>query len=145
MEYKSVQFMTAKEKEGVHRAFERLLKSLVNNGTDEDKAFNSFTNALYEHLHLHCGFIAHYNRMGFYQTYFNGDLEDIKTFLSHFVEDGEAKPYGYTPDYDDINETMANSAAKYYMELMGRFGAETKASAITQAKILIAQNGLSPK
>jgi len=35
--------------------------------------FNLFTEAIYNHLHLHCGYIAHYNRLGFYETYWNPD------------------------------------------------------------------------
>jgi hypothetical protein len=37
-------------------------------------SFHLFTDAIYQHLNLHCGFIAHYNRSGFYSTYWNGDF-----------------------------------------------------------------------
>jgi len=42
-----------------------------------------FTKRLYEHLTLHCSFIAHFNRQGFYQTYF-ADPEALQRFLDQF-------------------------------------------------------------
>jgi len=35
--------------------------------------FHLFTEAIYNHLHLHSGYIAHYNRLGFYETCWNPD------------------------------------------------------------------------
>jgi hypothetical protein len=55
-------FMSAKEKEVVLNAWTRFLK----NGCK----FQDFTDALYRHLTLHCSFIAHYDRLGFYEFYF---------------------------------------------------------------------------
>jgi hypothetical protein len=45
--------------------------------------FGNFTDVLYQHLHLHCRFIAHYSRQGFYQEYFK-DPQDISRFLKLF-------------------------------------------------------------
>jgi hypothetical protein len=55
-------FMSGKEKEVVLNAWTRFLK----NGCK----FHDFTDALYRHLTLHCSFIAHYDRRGFYEFYF---------------------------------------------------------------------------
>ena len=93
--FSDVEFLTAKEKE-------LILKSWIcflTNGLQQ----KHFTKRLYEHLHLHCGFIAHYDINGFYSTYFNGDYVDAKRFFSHFEGNG----YNYTADYDDINLAMA--------------------------------------
>ena len=93
--FSDAEFLTAKEKELILRSWILFLSS----GLAETK----FTKRLYEHLHLHCGFIAHYNINGFYNTYFNGDYVDAKRFFNHFEGDG----YKYTSDYDDINYAMA--------------------------------------
>ncbi len=39
--------------------------AFVKNGFAE----NLFTSSIYEHLHLHCGYIAHYNKQGYYGEY----------------------------------------------------------------------------
>jgi hypothetical protein len=59
-------FMTAEQKKKVLRQWDRFIEG----------GFSShlFTDAIYQHLNLHCGFIAHFNRMGFYSTYWNGDF-----------------------------------------------------------------------
>jgi hypothetical protein len=59
-------FMTAEQKKKVLRQWNRFIEG----------GFSShlFTAAIYQHLNLHCGFIAHYNRLGFYSTYWNDDL-----------------------------------------------------------------------
>ena len=62
MELTDTNFMTAKEKAQVLRQWERFLK-----GGCQAK---DFTEALYHHLMQHCMFIAHYDRGGFYATYF---------------------------------------------------------------------------
>ena len=59
--FTDVQFMTAKEKGMVLKNWETFLKHGLKK--------QHFTKRLYEHLHLHCGFIAHYSRDGFYSTY----------------------------------------------------------------------------
>ena len=102
-------FVSAQEKEKVLRQWELFLKS----GLSKDK----FTKALYNHLIMHCSFIAHYDIHGFYSTYFE-EGEDTVNFLSQFdnrngipmsVEYGMI--YWYTgPDYNDINSAMCRVA-----------------------------------
>ena len=60
-----VELMTAREKEMVLTNWETFPK----HGLKQQL----FTKWLYEHLHLHCGFIAHYNLETFYSTYFTMD------------------------------------------------------------------------
>jgi len=93
--FSDAEFLTAKEKELILSAWILFLKS----GLKQEK----FSKRLYEHLHLHCGFIAHYDINGFYSTYFNGDYADLERFFSHF----EGSGYKCTDDYDDINLAMA--------------------------------------
>lgn len=97
---KDVEFMSAEEKERALKAWKRFIK----NGFK----WEHFTKALYEHLHLHCSFIAHYDRQGFYQTYFT-DPEDTLKFIKQFTT-GVSEEYNATwwlhGEYVDINEAM---------------------------------------
>ncbi|MDX4028334.1 hypothetical protein [Aliarcobacter skirrowii] len=63
IDFKDEEFMSAKEKAKIYKNF----ISFLNNHFKE----SCFTKNLYNHLHLHCGFIAHYNIKGFYAEYFN--------------------------------------------------------------------------
>ena len=65
------QFMSAREKLLVLKTWVRFLK----NGLQE----KDFSDRLYKHLINHCSFIAHYNRAGYYATYFENG-EDTKRF-----------------------------------------------------------------
>jgi hypothetical protein len=63
---KDSEFMDAEQKRKVLSQWARF----INGGF----SFHLFTDSLYEHLIHHCGFIAHYNRSGFYSTYWSDDL-----------------------------------------------------------------------
>lgn len=63
---KDSKFMTAEQKKKVLRQWDKFV--------DGGFSFHLFTDAIYQHLNLHCGFIAHYNRMGFYSTYWNDNF-----------------------------------------------------------------------
>ena len=51
--FRDVRFLSAREKELVLKAWVRFLKRGL--------CWEDFTKRLYEHLHLHCSFVAHYN------------------------------------------------------------------------------------
>ncbi len=63
---KDSEFMTTEQKKKVVRQWDKFIEGGF--------SFHLFTDAIYQHLSLHCGFIAHYNRLGFYSTYWNGDF-----------------------------------------------------------------------
>jgi hypothetical protein len=63
---KDSQFMTAEQKKRVLRQWDTFIEGGF--------GFHLFTDAIYQHLNLHCGFIAHYNRLGFYSVYWNDDF-----------------------------------------------------------------------
>jgi hypothetical protein len=63
---KDSKFMTAEQKKKVLRQWEKFIEGGF--------SFHLFTDAIYQHLNLHCGFIAHYDRLRFYSTYWNGDF-----------------------------------------------------------------------
>ena len=94
--FTTVEFMTAKEKEMVLKNWEAFLKYGLKK--------QHFTKRLYEHLHLHCGFIAHYNLETFYSTYFEAG-QDTERFFENFCNYTAAN-YGANIDYDDVNTAM---------------------------------------
>jgi hypothetical protein len=96
MMFTDAQFMTAQEKALVLKDWERFL------GHGLRKAH--FTRRLYQHLHLHCGFIAHYNIDGFYSTYFEAGQE-IERFFEHFCS-YTAQNFGAYAEYDDLHVAM---------------------------------------
>ena len=61
--FDDTEFMSGEEKMNVYKKFVRFANNHFNR--------SSFNKALYNHFHLHCGFIAHYNINGFYEEYFS--------------------------------------------------------------------------
>lgn len=107
--FTDARFMSAAGKRRVLTDWARFLKS----GFAEGR----FTKALYEHLHLHCSFIAHFDRAGFFAFYFT-DPSATQRFLDQFdktkgchsVEYGDAQWIG-DDDYRDINVAMVDEAS----------------------------------
>jgi len=102
--FKDTKFMTSFEKDKVLDDWEKFLKS------EFDPQF--FTDELYQHLTLHAGFIAHFNRGGFYNNYFQ-NAENTLRFLKMFDADGEMKSAEYGDDFwlsdntaGDLNKGM---------------------------------------
>jgi len=127
--------MSAREKQKVVNNFKRFLKN--------DCSQTTFTKALYQHLHLHCGFIAHYDINGFYNTYFTGDKDDLLQFCKNFLdEDYTAKPYSCQSDMNDINMVMSLELEKQFPKLIKPFVDKTKQSALFEIKRLMAHNNI---
>ena len=103
--------MSAEEKGLVLRQWDRFVES----GFDR----KYFTDRLYKHLINHCSFIAHYNRNGFYQTYFS-EKRNTGKFIDQFTS-GTSAEYGMDywlgGDYDDINPAMCEVMQKYAPDL----------------------------
>ena len=93
--FTDTRFMTAKEKERVLKNWNTFLK----NGLK----IENFTKRLYNHLHLHCGYIAHYNLHGFYSTYFEVGC-DVQRFFELFCLNINGLYGG--GDYRDLNTAM---------------------------------------
>ncbi len=68
-EFADSKWLSADEKRKILKQW----TGFVKNGFPE----TSFTSAIYEHLHLHCGFIAHYNKQGFYGEYWGAYGRDL--------------------------------------------------------------------
>ena len=132
------QFTSAREKALVQKAWVRFLKNGLR--------WEDFSDRLYKHLINHCSFIAHYDRAGFYATYFENG-EDTRRFLSQFDGRGEclSVEYGATwwlhGDYEDLNEAMIEEAARYIPTLMEQATAKAKAADLAEARRLAAKHG----
>ena len=114
--FTSVKFMS-KEEEEVLKDWKSFIKS--------EFSYRTFTKRIYEHLTLHCMFIAHYSKDGFYSTYFV-DPGDTLKFLRQFDKDFNFKSIEYGSEvwlkgeYGDINEAMTKEIEKYKKELYQR-------------------------
>ena len=103
MKFKDVQYMTADDKQNVYNAWKRFVS-----GKFQRK---HLTKKLYNHLTLHCSFIAHYNIDGFYDFYFTDNYHNMLQFINQFVT-GKSAEYGdmiswtADPNYKDINDAM---------------------------------------
>jgi len=99
-------FMPADEKRRVYRAWTRFFKHGLQ--------YRHFTKALYKHLTLHCGYIAHYDRPTWHRYYF-GDGEELLRFLDQFdrskgclgAETGST--LWLTGAHADLNNAMVDS------------------------------------
>ena len=138
--FKDAEFMTAEEKKKVLKNWERFLS----NGFQ----WNNFTSRLYEHLHLHCSFIAHYNRAGFYATYFE-QPDDTAKFLKQFDKDYDCVSIELgmrvwlSGDCQDLNQAMCETAERYKAAIYARCGYEEKERDIKLADMLLAKHGVS--
>lgn len=114
-EFKDVEFMTAEKKRKVLKHWVAFIESLSEDEArfkarfkgEAPPSYRKFTADIYEHLHLHCGYIANYNRDGFYSTYFMRP-ESTQTFFDQF------DPYRrVSGDYADLNDAMWKVYEKY--------------------------------
>jgi len=101
--FTDAKFMTASEKVFVLRNWERFLRL----GLKKDH----FTKRLYQHLHLHCGFIAHYNIHGFYEEYFQAGA-DTERFFDNFCS-YTAQNFGAYVEYDDLHRAMREAYERH--------------------------------
>jgi len=119
-EFSDAQFMSAHEKKNVLNAW----IGFVRNGFE----FRHFTRRLYSHLIQHCSFIAHYDRGGFWGTYFR-DPDDTQRFLDQFDRSKGCVSVEYRmaywiqggndvcADYYDLNNAMVDAIADILPEL----------------------------
>lgn len=144
MELRDSKFMAKEDKAKVLKQWRTFLK--------HGCQYKHFTKRLYEHLSLHCEFIAHFGRHGFYATYFE-EGEDTAKFLSQFDKrnadfGGHIKSIEYgmtywmTGEYSDVNAAMVEIASEYIPALLAT--AENKQRAVDMAEIerLAAKHGI---
>lgn len=94
--FTDTEFLSASEKAKVLNNW----KLFVSSGFKRTR----FTKALYKHLSLHCGFIAHYDINGFYAARF-ADAQGRARTLRQLGNEGRG--YRGHEGYNDINLAMA--------------------------------------
>ena len=126
--------MTAEEKEKVLKDWQKFIE----NGFSRAK----FTKRLYNHLTLHCSFIAHFCQSGFFSTYFE-DPEDTLKFLRQFDGDYGCMSVEYNmdywirgEDYNDINTAMVDVFEPYKSEIYPRLKQKAKKKKLGEIEIL---------
>jgi hypothetical protein len=137
--FKDVQFMSAKEKELVLAQWKRFM--------ERGFGFEHFTDRIYKHLTLHCSFIAHFNRNGFYSTYFENPEATIR-FLNQFDSDLglRSAEYGSTwwleGDYADINRAMCEVVDAIKGRLYSELTQKVRGRDLALASQLLAKHGI---
>ena len=143
-------FMSAAEKERVLKAWKRFVKAVA--GGDREKMMRAFTKALYNHLIQHCSFIAHFNRHGFFDTYFTEPERTAKFFTQFDEEKGcVSVEYGMTfwirggndvsAEYYDINGAMVEAAAPYLQGIYLRTQKDQEVMDLHRARQLLEKHG----
>lgn len=136
------QFLSSREKQLVLKAWIAFLKSECRN--------ERFTKRLYDHLHLHCSFIAHFDRQGFYATYFREGVDALR-FLSQFDARGEMRSieYGFlgsgwidAPTGADLNRAMVEEARAYIPRLIEQFTIRQRTVDLARARLLLAKHNI---
>ena len=153
---KDVEFMTSEEKQLVIKDWFRFLNQLVsdtgkeivdNCGNKVPIVFKYFTKRLYNHITLHCSFIAHYNRFGFFETYFS-EPETTQLFLGQFLNRKSIEYGGFwwlNGDYSDINNAMCEIAKDIAGTIIDKKAIEQKNLDIERAKQLLEKHDLELK
>ena len=95
-------YMTIRDKELTYKQWVRFLKNEL-----QEKDFGK---RLYEHLHLHCGFIACRNKEGFYRTYFSRP-NNVKAFFE-FLWEPNKLPYAR-----DLTDAMYKAYMKQKLRI----------------------------
>lgn len=132
--FTDTKFMSAKEKQQVLRVWERFLRG----GCQQE----DFTKALYQHLNLHCGFIAHYDIHGFYDEYFSTGQGTID-FLTFFEREArEHQQWPSMAEYRDITQAMLEVLAKYKALLIQQALARQEKADIARARALLSRHGI---
>ena len=107
--FKDSQWLKANDKEKIYKRWKTFIKGLctirpiidtdADYGSFNKLQFKRFTKSIYEHMHLHCGFIAHYSRNGFFSEYFN----EYDTLLRFF---DRLRDYEFDSEYGDLNTKL---------------------------------------
>jgi hypothetical protein len=136
------QFMSGAEKKKVLRAWNRFLKNAC--------VKSQFTEDLYVHLTQHCSFIAHFDRHGFYNFYFERMTESVFRFFDQFdpQKPGISAEYGATYWLSkhntgaDLSHAMREAAGPFLQGLRQTFAEAKRQQDIAVASHLLAAHGL---
>lgn len=131
--YADAKFMSAKEKERAFKCFKRVL---------ETRDISRMDKNLYEHLHLHCGFIAHYNIDGFKAAYSG---QNFRRFVERFDRNSKAfqswNHWVDAPDYSDINNDMVDLATELAPTIYAELKAKERAAEVELCRAVAEKHG----
>ncbi len=142
--FTDAQYMTAQQKRRVLGDWVRFFQSGME--------LKRFTKRLYQHLTLHCSFIAHFNRQGFFDTYF-ANPESFQRFLNQFdrTKGCVSSEYGMTywirdgndvsAEYYDLNNALVDAIADMLPAL--REQARQRAVEAAQEQVRLAEQKLA--
>jgi len=97
---------------------------------------------LYEHLILHCGFIAHYSIHGFKAEYSG---RDFRRFVERFDRNSRifaSWNHWVSGEYADVNNDMVDLATAMAPQIYAELDAAEKAAEIQLCKAIAAKHGL---
>jgi hypothetical protein len=104
-----------------------------------------FTKRLYDHLHLHCGFISHYDINGFYRTFFGNKPflnPELKTFLGHFDPGHKYNfTWCFTGDFADLNNAMSKELEPHLPDIYKRIDTMVNNDEVALAFALLSKHG----
>lgn len=102
--FKDTEFMSASDKARVREDWIRLLDHVAKEGVSDEMP-SAFTNRLYEHIHMHCGHIAHHCKRGFWMAQLS-TAQRALAFIEGMAANGMVTWTVY--EYRDINSAMLN-------------------------------------
>jgi hypothetical protein len=138
--FKDSEFMTVRGKELVLAQWRRFVERGFN--------FEHFSDRLYKHLTLHASFIAHFDRRGFYSTYFENPEATLR-FLRQFDGDHDfiSAEYGSSwwieGEYADINRAMCDVVESCKGRLYEELEQKVRGRDLAIASKLLAKHGIN--
>lgn len=123
--YENSEFMTADQKAKVARDWELFIVRRLMMTPEERHVFKlgadfpAFTKALYDHMHLHMSYIAHFNRGGFFDAQFVDTQQFYRNVLRVSLDQdgmGCVRLEG-DRDYGDLHTMMRKVAKRYLPEV----------------------------
>ena len=141
-------FMTAAEKRRVLREWTCFLRTLSEHYNDKNRCLSSFGDALYRHLHSHCGFVGRSSRSEFFREYFEDGARTLG-FIRQFDIAGNRLGYAATfsttawlhGDYADINRAMRGVASRFTPQIKTAAQAAQREAGVTGARRLASRHG----
>jgi len=132
--YPDTQYLSGKEQEKVFKHFKKVI---------DKRDSGLITKSLYNHLHVHCDFIAHYDIFGF-RGYYSG--LSFREFVEHFDLNNPETVYWrhwLRGDYTEINQDMARYVTLQAPTIYAELDAEQKKLELALAMKLLEKHSVS--
>ena len=122
VEFVDEEFQTAAEKAKILKNFQEILA---------DRSLERMTRLSYEHFHLHCGDIAHFDIHG-YRAYYAGSR--FMDFLERFMND-------FWIDRSDLNQVLCKLVQAEYASIAAEFERQAYNRKVAQLRELAEELG----